>query len=221
MLPGAVPLEFVRIAAGKGSAGSPETDAERWPDEALHATAIPRDFLLGKYPVTQAQWQAVMGANPSQFAACGANCPVDNVSWRDCRSFVQRLNARVGCGFRLPSEAEWEWACRAGSEDVRAGVSLDDAAWYSDNASGATHPVGQKRGNAWGLHDMLGNVWQWCATRYAPEERPIGSTERGANRAMRGGSFSDNARSARCAARDSDGPDARLPIYGCRIARDL
>ena len=221
-LPGGVVLELVRVPAGALQMGSPESEPGRWPDERQHAVTIGHDFLLGKFAVTQAQWQAVMGGNPSHFSHCGGDCPVDSVSWRDCGTFAQRLNARVGCGFRLPSEAEWEYACRAGSSDASVAGQPDANAWYSENADARTHPVGQKAPNAWGFYDMLGNVWQWCEDRYMPDAASTpGASQRGTTRVVRGGSFGDNGRSARCAARDSDGPDVRLPLYGCRIARSL
>ena len=114
---------------------------------------------IGKYEVTQELWQAVMGSNPSHFNECGPDCPVEQVSWDDVQAFIAKLNAREGGQrYRLPTEAEWEYAARAGTSGDRYG-NLDAIAWYVDNSRDRTHPVGQKAPNAWGLHDMLGNVW--------------------------------------------------------------
>ena len=216
LLPGGVPLELVAVPAGTAQLGTAETAPERWSDERQH-TATVGAFWLGKTPVTQAQWHAVMATSPAHFADCGPECPVENVSWHDCQAFAARLNTLIGCGFRLPTEAEWEYACRAGGDDTPPGAPRDARAWTWDNAGQRPHPVGRKFCNPWGLYDMPGLIWQWCADRYVPE--PGADTRRGTTRALRGGSFGDNSRSARCAARDSDGADVRLPIYGCRIAR--
>ena len=123
---------------------------------------ISRGFNLGKYEVTQAEWQGVMGTSPSRFSGCG-QCPVEQVSWDDAQEFIGSLNGRAGGNrYRLPTEAEWEYAARAGTTGDRYG-NLDAIAWYGDNSGGHTQPVGQKVPNAWGLHDMLGNVYEWVA----------------------------------------------------------
>src|SRR6185295_12837821 len=129
----------------------------------VHKVRITRQFEIGKYEVTQEQWQAVMGDNPSNFK--GANLPVEKVSWNDAQDFLLKLNARDGYTYRLPTEAEWEYACRAGSMGDFAG-ELDDVAWYDKNSGSKTHPVGQKRPNVWGLYDMHGNVSEWCSDWY-------------------------------------------------------
>ena len=146
------------IPAGEfrmGSAGG--NDDER----PVHAVRISRPYALSKYEVTQAEWEAVMGSNPSGFAECGPSCPVEQVSWDNAQEFIGRLNARAGgVRYRLPTEAEWEYAARAGTSGDRYG-NLDAIAWYDGNSGGRTHPVGQKAPNAWGLHDMHGNVGEW------------------------------------------------------------
>jgi formylglycine-generating enzyme required for sulfatase activity len=163
-------MEFVLIPAGEFQMGSHDKGA--WDAEKpVHPVRLTRPFYLGKYEVTQAQWLAVMGSNPSRFTG-DANRPVENVSWEEAQEFIRRLNAREGgTPYRLPTEAEWEYAARAGSttaysfgEDTG---QLGDYAWYEKNAGGTTHPVGQKRPNAWGLYDMHGNVWEWVQDWYA------------------------------------------------------
>jgi formylglycine-generating enzyme required for sulfatase activity len=163
-------------------------------------------FYLGKYEVTQAQWEAVMGTNPSQFKG-HPNRPVENVSWEDVQTFIKRLNRQEGWEVcRLPTEAQWEYAARAGTTTARYENDVDAIAWYSQNSGGETHEVGQKLPNAWGLYDMLGNVWEWCRDGKRTYTRasaidPIGPTDAGAGRVFRGGGWSSGARSVRTADR--------------------
>ena len=131
---------------------------------------LTKPFYLGKHEVTQEQWRQVVGTNfPSAFFS-GPRLPVDSITWEECQQFLDRLNALVpGGGFRLPTEAEWEYACRAGStNDFCCGTDVDAFAWYNGNSKGTTHPVGGKKPNAWGLHDMHGNVMEWCSDVYGP-----------------------------------------------------
>ncbi|MBF0452838.1 MAG: formylglycine-generating enzyme family protein, partial [Candidatus Magnetomorum sp.] len=185
--------------------------------------------------VTQGQWKAVMGSNPSSFSSCGDTCPVDNVSWNDIQEFIQKLNEKEGIDkYRLPTEAEWEYAARAGSPSAFAngGISqtgceidsnLNLMGWYCGNASSKTHPVAQKSANAWGLYDMHGNVWEWCQDWYGSYptsgvDDPMGPST-GSNRVVRGGNWGGGARSCRSAQRGNDGPGARSGGCGCRLLR--
>ena len=165
-----VKLEMVLIPAGEFLMGSPDSDKDAQSDEKpQHRVRITKPFYLGKYLVTQEQWEAVTGTSPSYFKR--PKNPVEQVSWEDCRGFVKKLNGKVGGGtFPLPTEAQWEYACRAGSTtrycfgDEESG--LGEYAWYEANSDSKTHPVGGMKRNAWGLYDMHGNVWEWCQDWY-------------------------------------------------------
>ena len=198
-LGGGVKLEMVCIPAGEFLMGSPDSDKAAQPSEKpQHRVRITKLFYLGRYLVTQEQWQAVMGNNPSFFP--GSKNPVEQVSWDDCQQFAEKLNAKVGgWKFSLPTEAQWEYACRAGSTTKYCfgdnESQLGEYAWYGANSGGMTHPVGKKKPNAWGLYDMHANVWQWCADWYdhdyyakSPTDDPPGPA-RGWIRMFRGGSW--------------------------------
>ncbi|MBN2490023.1 MAG: formylglycine-generating enzyme family protein [Planctomycetes bacterium] len=222
-LGGGVVMEFVRIEPRTFVMGSPDDEEGRSDDEGPQTrVTLTQPFYLGKYEVTQAEWEAVMGANPSTFET-GGRYPVEQVSWDDCQKFIERLNAKhAGRRFRLPTEAEWEYACRAGTTGARYGA-LDVIAWYYDNSGRSTHPVGRKRPNAWGLHDMLGNVHEWCADRYG-DKLPGGSVtdpvglSGGSCRVFRGGSWGRGAGDCRAATRDWIDPDYRDISLGLRLA---
>ena len=193
-------MEFAWIPAGTFVMGSPEGEEGRFDDERQHEVRISRGFWMGRYEVTQGEWEGVMGRNPSSFKACGARCPVENVSWEDAQFFIERLNGREsgrGYRYRLPTEAEWEYAARAGTVGARPG-ELGDVAWWDGNSGVRTHVVGRKRANGWGLHDMLGNVWEWTADWYGAY--PSGSVtdpagpRAGSSRVSRGGSWATAAR---------------------------
>ena len=186
-------MEFVWIPAGSFVMGSPMGEEGRIPDERQHEVRISTAYWMQKYEVTQGEWEAVMGANPSHFSDCGLRCPVEQVSWGDTQEFIRALNSREsGRAYRLPTEAEWEYAARAGTSGARYG-ELDLIAWHWDNSGRSTHPVGQKRANAWGLHEMLGNVWEWTGDWYG--EYPPGAVtdpkgpESGSPRVFRGGGW--------------------------------
>ncbi len=234
---GAFGMEFVLIPAGEFMMGSPgsEDGPRRAAERPQRSVRITRAFYLGKYPVTQAQWAAVMGNTPSYFR--GPTRPVESVSWTDCQDFLLRLNATVedqDVEFRLPTEAEWEYACRAGTTTLYSfGDDLSELgqyAWHGLNSGGRTHPVGLKKPNAWGLYDMHGNVWEWCQDWFgrayyadAPVENPLGP-ESGRRRVLRGGSWSYGGYPYyyRSAARYFGTPEVRrLNIDGFRVVRTL
>jgi formylglycine-generating enzyme required for sulfatase activity len=215
-------IEMVLIPAGEFTMG--ETGGE--PDEQpAHRVTISQPFYLGRYEVTQAQWKQIMGNNPSKFV--GDDLPVDSVSWNDVQTFLQRLNeAGDPFFYRLPTEAEWEYACRAGGTGKYAG-NLDAMAWYFDNAGGRTHPVGRKEPNAFGLYDMHGNVREWCQDWYddlyykkTPSEDPTGPTN-GTWRVIRGGSYFANAAACRSAVRYKLDPELKLDSVGFRVAASV
>jgi formylglycine-generating enzyme required for sulfatase activity len=215
---GSQPFEFCPIPAGTFLMGSKQ-------EQPIHPVTLTRPFDMGRFPVTQAQWEAVMGANPSQFQ--GADRPVEQVSADDCREFIARLNASGVGTFRLPTEAEWEYACRAGStgkfcfgDDERL---LGDFAWTSSNSDGQSQPVGRKKPNAWGLHDVHGNVWEWCQDWWddylpGPATDPQGAPSgfMGA-RVFRGGCWRGGADFAACAHRGGRGAGYKASILGLRL----
>ena len=217
-------MEFVQIPAGEFLMGSESEEAIDHMEQPVTRVRISRGFYLGKYEVTQAEWQAVMGSNPSYlyFDECGPTCPVEGVSWDDVQEFIRKLNAAVGEErYRLPTEAEWEYAARAGTSGDRYG-NLDAIAWYEDN-SGGTHPVGQKAPNAWGLHDMLGNVWEWTQDWYG--DYPGGSVTdprgpvSGSVRGCRGCCWYDGAGYCRASNRYYKSPGIRFDVLGFRLLR--
>ena len=206
--------------------GSPEDEEGRWNDETQHEVTLSQGFWMGKHEVTQAEWEALMGSNPSWFYRCGSRCPVETVSWKDVQKFIQKLNEREsgkGYRYRLPTEAEWEYAARAGTAGARHG-ELDAIAWYYDGkSSGRTHPAGEKRGNGWGLHDMLGNVSEWTADWYGTYRSrsvtdPTGPRT-GWTRVYRGGSWFNTRGHVRSANRSYDAPGNRDGSIGFRLVR--
>lgn len=213
--------EFVEVPAGNFSMGSSNGESDEKP---VHNVVISRSFEMGKYEVTQEQWELVMGNNPSYFKGDG-RLPVEKVSWNDTQQFIRVLNRRSRkYTYRLPTEAEWEYACRAGSSGDYAG-NLDVVAWYSSNSGSKTHVVGGKQPNAWGLYDMHGNVYEWCSDGY---EMYLGGTVTdlsGSNsrlqRVNRGGSWHSPTYDCRAANRGYDSPDSRHDILGFRLVRTV
>ena len=163
-----VSMDLIWCPPGKFVMGSPISEQGREDRENQVNVQITKGFWMGRYEVTQEQWKAVMGNNPSQFS--GVNLPVEKVSWNDVQEFLQKLNQQTGIDSRskmvLPTEAQWEYACRAGEKGAYAGGTIDEVAWHYSNSSGKTHPVGIKSPNSWGLYDMHGNVWEWCSDSY-------------------------------------------------------
>lgn len=181
-------------------------------------------FYMSKYEVTQLLWTYVMGENPSYFRGDN-NLPVEKVSWDDCHVFIAKLNEMTGKTFRLPTEAEWEYAARGGNKSKGYKYSgsddLDEVAWYGDGFSGRTHPVGQKNPNELGIYDMSGNVCEWCQDWYGSytsdvQTDPTGAAS-GSDRVRRGGSWGNGARSCRCSSRDFIYPDYRCDSSGLRL----
>ena len=223
-------MEFVLVPPGVFLMGSPGSDEDvGGAEQPQHLVTISQPLYLGRYPVTQAQWQAVMGKNPSAFQ--GENRPVERVTWEDAQAFIRKLNAQEGhVRYRLPTEAEWEYACRAGSrkryrfgDDAGLwGRLLERYAWYEENSGWETHPVGQKQANAWGLYDMHGNVWEWVQDWYGEYPAvavldPEGPSS-GTYRVLRGGGWLSNARNCRAAFRVNGSPDYRYREVGFRLA---
>ena len=215
-----------RVPAGTFTMGSPDSEEERDQDEKRHEVVMTKDYLIGVFEVTQGQWELLMGSNPSQLKEAGKSAPVEKVSWDDCQEFIGKLNAKVsGGGFRLPTEAEWERACRAGSTGALSGSeSLDEMGWYVQNSDSATHPVGRKKPNAFGLYDMHGNVWEWCADWYGayPDGKatdPTGAAS-GSERVHRGGGWYYDASNCRSAYRRARPPGGyRGDAIGFRLVR--
>ncbi len=223
-----VSVTFRYCPPGKFLMGSPASEEGRYDDEGpQHEVELTRGCWLGETPVTQALWQAVMGNNPSGFS--GADRPVEQVSWDDCQQFLARANGlQPGLNLRLPTEAEWEYACRAGTTGAtwlgaNSAAVLNRIAWYDQNSGGQSQPVKRKEGNPWGLYDMLGNVWEWCSdwnAGYGPQRAvdPAGPAT-GAKRVHRGGSWRYGAGRARAACRFADDPGYRSGRLGFRLAR--
>ena len=217
-------MEFVFVKGGCYEMG--DTFGDGRPDEKPVHNVCVNDFYMGKYEVTQGQWQAVMGSNPSKFNNCGANCPVEQVSWNDTQDFIGRLNGKTGKNYRLPTEAEWEYAARSGGkrEKYASGDDLDRVAWYSSNSGSRTHSVGTKAPNGLGLFDMSGNVWEWCQDWYgekyyneSTKDNPRGPSS-GQYRVLRGGAWSDIPEYVRAAYRFRNPPALRYNIYGFRLS---
>lgn len=226
-LGGDVKMEFVLIQKGKFTMGSPKDEKWRVPNEEPHEVEIPKSFYLAKYPVTQEQYQAIMKDNPSYFQAGEGGAvevkdldtkqfPVENVSWENAQAFCKKIQHqdKRSCQFRLPTEAEWEYACRAGSKTTYYfgddPKNLSEYAWFKDNSEGRTHRVGEKKPNEWGLYDIHGNVEQWCEDYYATDE--VG------RRVLRGGSWYYREGLCRSASRDGYGSDRHNNHVGFRVA---
>jgi formylglycine-generating enzyme required for sulfatase activity/tRNA A-37 threonylcarbamoyl transferase component Bud32 len=217
-------LEMVLIPAGKFKMGSPASEKNRSDNETQHEVTLTKPFYMGKYEVTQEQWESVMGDNPSSTK--GAKLPVTGVSWKDCQGFIEKLNAKTSGGYRRPTEAEWEYACRAGTTTA---YSFGDVLTKSDancnESGGRIKEVGSYKPNAFGLYDMHGNVWEWCEDSYG--DYPAGSAidpkgpATGGSRVARGGSFNYGVSHARSSNRGLNSPTARSDDGGFRLARSV
>ena len=213
--------EMVAIPAGNFEMGG--TSISETPRHRVTMTA----FSVGRTEVTQGQWRSMIGTNPSHFSVCGDTCPVEFVTWEDAKLFISRLNAKTGKQYRLPSEAAWEYACRAGGQDEYCGSSrVNEVGWYG-NSVYSTRPVGGKQANAWGLYDMSGNVWEWTEDCWndnyngAPTDGRAWTSGNCSQRVIRGGSFGSVPRDLRAANRFRDASeDSRFIENGFRVARD-
>ena len=221
-------MVFVEIPGGSFQMGSPSDESGRYDSEGPQHGVTVSGFEMLTTEVTQAMWVSVMGSNPSHFK--GDNLPVEQVSWNACQDFIKKLNQRdSGKNYRLPGEAEWEYACRAGTTtrfySGNSDSDLDRVGWYSGNSDNKTHPVGQKQPNAWGLYDLHGNVWEWCQDWYG--YYPSGSVtdprgpSSGSYRVYRGGSGRSSAKICRSAYRGYCDPSFRLSYLGFRLLRSL
>jgi formylglycine-generating enzyme required for sulfatase activity len=228
-----IEITFVYIPAGEFMMGSPEDENDRLDNEGLqYRVTISKPFYMGKYEVTQAQWESLMGANPSQFRG-NPNHPVECVSWDECQKFIKKFNKLTLRSFRLPTEAEWEYACRAGSEkrfywgeDPDYSQIKDYAWYYGNNEPSGTKEVGLKKSNKFGLYDMSGNVWEWCEDEWhdyyagAPEDGSAWITNYNNSvslRVIRGGCWSNGPWSCRSANRFWYFPDDRYVNLGFRL----
>jgi formylglycine-generating enzyme required for sulfatase activity len=247
-------ISFIKIPAGTFRQGTSDDDRaflekqNLWnplfaPEQPTREVRITKAFLLSKYEITQKQWLAVMGpgdrrrpGNPSAFK--GENLPVESVSWNDVQQFCRTLSGKSKATYRLPTEAEWEYAARAGDLGI-FGMGLDkkpigletlgDYAWLNNNSGNKTHPVGTKKPNAWGLHDMLGNVWEWCLDAYAPEtykrvpraENPVYRSSEATEQVLRGGCWFLDQRAQRVGLRGGNLPTLKNAYIGFRIVREL
>ncbi len=220
-------MEFVWVPGGTfemGDMGEVFSDGND-EEKPVHSVTL-KGFWLSRYPVTQSQWQKVMGYNPSFFRE-GGDYPVESVSWNQVQEFIKALNAKGSAKFRLPSEAQWEYACRSGgkAEKYSGGSNVGRVAWYGGNSQDSTHPVGRKDPNSLGLHDMSGNVWEWVEDRWhgsyngAPTDGSAWVSGDVSFRGYRGGGWSDEPRLVRCASRNGDSPDFRDSDLGFRLLR--
>jgi formylglycine-generating enzyme required for sulfatase activity len=229
-------MSFVYIPPGSFTMGSPPDEPRRYEGERQHQVTLTKGFYLQTTEVTQGQWRALMGENPSYFRNCGDDCPVEGVTWYDAQAFIRKLNEKEGStAYRLPTEAEWEYACRAGSTTAFANGPmiqgscgknpyLDRMGWYFRNSDQGTHPVAQKEPNAWGLYDMHGNVWEWCQDwqadyPFTATVDPVGPPS-GHAKIRRGGSWSHYPMFNRCAYRSWYDPANGSAEIGFRVARD-
>ena len=219
-----VSFNMIKVEGGTFTmGGTPEQGGDPRDNEYPTHQVTLSDYYIGETEVTQELWQAVMGDNPSTFS--GANLPVETISWDDCQTFITKLNQLTGKNFRLPTEAEWEYAARSGQKSrgykYAGSNTLSDVAWYWENSSSKTHSVKQKQANELGLYDMSGNVWEWCQDWHgiygsAAQTNPIGPSS-GSSRVVRGGSWIDSASNCRVARRGGSSPGDHGNDFGFRV----
>ena len=219
-----ISIDMVRVEAGTFIMGAtPEMESPFDWEKPTHQVTLTNDYYIGKYEVTQALWQAVMDNNPSYFK--GDDLPVEMVSWDDCQEFISKLNSITGKKFRLPTEAEWEYAARGGNKSRSyqycGSNNISDVAWYGNNSENKTHAVGSKQANELGIYDMIGNVWERCQDWYGKysglsQTDPAGAA-RGDFRVIRGGGWYNDARDCRSSYRDINTPGNRYDYLGLRL----
>jgi formylglycine-generating enzyme required for sulfatase activity len=218
-------MRMVLVPSGSFTMGSPPGAPFRQEEEIPHRVTLSRAFRISATEVTQSQWLTLMVSNHSP--QLGDDLPVTSVSWKEAQEFCLELSQKEGATYRLPSEAEWEHACRAGdTEPTPGGAGLAAVAWYAENSDGMTHPVGQKKPNAWGLHDVLGNVAEWTLDAYGPyprvgEEKDPRGPATGSSRVVRGGAWRGLAPALRCAARTGMPESYQLPHVGLRVVQEV
>ena len=219
VLPEGVVIALVGVSAGSFFMGSPEGEVGRFPDESMRRVTLTEPFWLARTPTTVKQWCGIL-REPIRANRDG-RLPIRNISWADCHDFIKRLVAPHGWRWDLPTEAQWEYACRAGTEGPYAG-DLDDLGWYRGNSLDKPHPVGEKAANAWGLFDMHGNVYEWCRDwlgQYrATQSRDPKGPSKWSERACRGGSYMNCALRCRSAFRNGGAPGLRARYIGMRLA---
>ena len=214
-------MKQIFVQGGTFQMGSDNGDYD---EEPIHSVTLD-DFYIGKYQVTQREWQDIMGNNPSH--SIGDNLPVENVTWNDVQEFIEKLNTKTGLNYRLPTEEEWEYASKGGEKSKGYGYSgsdnLDEVAWNYSNSNNKTHPVGTKKPNELGIYDMTGNVWEWCNDWYESYSSNSQTNPRGASsgsyRVFRGGSWRSIAKYCRVAIRYHSRPDYSYNFLGFRLLR--
>ena len=219
-----VSFKMMPVKAGTFTMGATSEQENPYSDEKpVHSVTLTEDFYIGETEVTQELWEAVMGSNPSYFN--GTTRPVERVSWNDCQQFIDKLNEQTGKKFRLPTEAEWEFAARGGNKSkgyqYSGSNNLDDVAWYWDTSDETTHPVKTKKSNELGIYDMSGNVWEWCQDWFGDyssgvQTNPTGPTT-GSDRVFRGGSWYGSAFSCRSSLRYNSSPGSSGYNLGLRL----
>ncbi|MDD4847638.1 MAG: formylglycine-generating enzyme family protein [Bacteroidales bacterium] len=224
---GGVRFEMIYVKGGTFTMGcTSEQGSDCESDEKPAHQVTLTDYYIGKFEVTQELWRAVMGSDPSELYFKGCDeCPVENVSWNDIQVFLLKLNVKTGKRFRLPTEAEWEYAARGGNKSngykYSGSNTIGNVGWYTDNSGSKTHPVGQKTPNELGIYDMSGNVWEWCQDWYGDyssnsQTNPTGPSS-GSYRVLRGGSWGDDARDCRVSYRNIGAPGNRNSSRGFRV----